>query len=82
MINMLKLENDKLKIDVVNTCSMLELMIADNNKLRVHVHSKTEDFKNILNLTSKVLGFCLLEKKIRPKWLWKCGSIEIEFGGM
>jgi hypothetical protein len=63
MINMLKLENDKLKIDVVNTCSMLELMIADNNKLRVHLHSKTEDFKNILTLTSNDFRFLPVRKK-------------------
>jgi hypothetical protein len=63
MINMLKLENDKLKIDVVNTCSMLELMIADNNKLRVHVQSKTEDFKNILTLTSNDFWFLSIRKK-------------------
>lgn len=53
MSNLMRQENDKLKIDIVNLCSMLETVLNDNQKLRNYVVEKTEDFKKILSLTSE-----------------------------
>jgi len=50
---MLKQENEKLRIDLVNLCSMLETVINDNYKLRNYTAEKTEDFKKILQLTNE-----------------------------
>lgn len=53
MNTMLKEENEKLRIDMVNLCSMLETVINDNYKLRSYTAEKTEDFKKILQLTNE-----------------------------